>query len=940
MLLQNTRWMNWLLVVLVSVPVLAGGCADEIVPPTADAGAGAEAAVGETVTLDASASSDAQDLALSYQWSFRDIPAGSEATFNDATLVRPSFTADTPGTYVAELIVSNGVLASEPAQVQITVSDCGSNAPVVSEITSSPAEPGVGTPIALSAIVADADNADGCGMAQALTYHWKLVSVPASSQVEIAHPEIESPALIPDAAGTYVVELVVSDATGRASAPAQATIEVSECGAAAPTLASLAADPAQPHTGQPARLSVEASDPDNADGCAAGQSLSYAWNIAELPAGSQAQLNSATAASPSFTPDVPGEYLLEVQVTDSTGLDSSVESLAVTVSDCGSNAPDAGAITATPAAASIGQPVQLSASPADADNATGCDMGQTVAMSWRLVALPPGSMATLNQTDARNPSFVPDKAGDYIAELVVTDSSGLSSAPAEVTIEVSNCGTVAPTINGVTATPSSTPIGQSVQLEADVTDADNQGPCNLTQTMTYQWTLVGLPAGSRASINGNAAQMPSLTPDVPGTYTVELVVTDSNGMRSQPAYVNVTANDCGGAEPVALIEEVFPNASPGAAASVTAPDVPVGALVQVSGQASYDTDNSGQCGASQELSYTWSMMALPAGSRVSLNHRHIINPWFEPDVAGVYVLHLQVTDDTGRTSATATFTVTATPLVGVQTQSGFTTTTVTAGSVLNQPMGVTGDGSGNLYVVQNGGDSVLRIGPGGATDTIAVGGMLRDATGIAYDPNSGELFVSASDNRIIRIDQNGGQSRCVTDWGVDFRGLTFYAGTQGDRIIAAARDQDELWFIDPQTCSVDTRNDFGGDLDQPWGVAATTVNGNDNVATADDSGDIWRNVNGTYQWDGGSNNRVTDQLFDPRGLSYTPCADPKLIVADRAAGTVTAFDNCGGGNCQSQTLVSGLDEPTGVFFDSNGDLIVTDPGKQAVFQISGNFCAL
>ncbi len=945
----RTHWMRWLLAVMLLAPVVASGCANEVVPPTAKAAQTSQAMVGQTVTLDASPSTDPQDLSLSYNWSFRDIPAGSHAELNDPTLVRPSFVPDVPGTYVATLIVTNGVLASKPISVSVDVSACGSAAPTVSEIQFDPAQPGVATPIQLSATVDDADNADACGLSQTMSYHWSLAAVPTGSQAMIAHPTLEKPTLKPDMAGTYVVSLVVTDSTGRASEAAQTSIDVSACGTNAPALSNLAATPTQPAVGQAVKLTVDAADADNDSGCDLGQTVSYQWALADSPAGSQATLNNATATSPSFAPDMPGDYVIEVQATDSTGLSSDVATMTVSASDCGANAPDAGAITATPSAGAIGQPVQLSATPTDADNADGCGLGQTMTLHWSMVALPAGSQAQLNQPSARNPSFVPDRPGDYTVALVVTDSTGLSSAASEVTVNVSSCGIVAPSIASVTANPASTPVGQAVQLSASVSDADNQAPCNMNQTLNYRWTLVGLPAGSAAHLNGAAATQPSLVPDVAGDYTIELVVTDSNGMSSAPKFVTVTANDCGAANPMALVDELYPDASAGSAATVSGPDVPVRSLVQMSGEASYDADNNGTCNAGQQLSYTWAMLALPAGSNASLNDAHVMNPWFRPDVAGTYVVELHVTDDTGRTSDRATFTITATPLVGVQTRNGFTTSTVLTGAMLDGPMGVTGDGNGNLYVAQYDGNSVLEIGPSGSVNTLATGGMIDRPVGVAYDPATGDVFVSTNRNRnnnvsrIVRVSSNGAQNDCIGQWWTEFGDITFYSGTQGVRLVAAANirnNPDAVLFIDPSNCQIDHTNTFNDNLDNPWGVAAATINGTDTVAATDRGPTVWRNTDGVYG-NNGNTSRVTDRVFEPRGVVYTPCAsNAKLIVADSAGGTVTAYDNCGGGNCGAQTLVSGLDQPTGVYFDNNGDLIVTDPGKQAIFKVSGNFCGL
>lgn len=47
-----------------------------------------------------------------------------------------------------------------------------------------------------------------------------------------------------------------------------------------------------------------------------GDTLSYSWRIASAPGGSIAVLSGATSAQPSFLPDVQGEYLFEVVVSD------------------------------------------------------------------------------------------------------------------------------------------------------------------------------------------------------------------------------------------------------------------------------------------------------------------------------------------------------------------------------------------------------------------------------------------------------------------------------------------------------------------------------------------------------------------------------------------------------------------------------------------------
>jgi RHS repeat-associated protein len=94
-------------------------------PPLADAGPDQSVARGKRVSLDGSASRDPEGATLSHAWSLIDRPAGSAATLTDANRVRPTFTADMLGQYIAQLIVRDGPLASAPDTVRITVTDPG-----------------------------------------------------------------------------------------------------------------------------------------------------------------------------------------------------------------------------------------------------------------------------------------------------------------------------------------------------------------------------------------------------------------------------------------------------------------------------------------------------------------------------------------------------------------------------------------------------------------------------------------------------------------------------------------------------------------------------------------------------------------------------------------------------------------------------------------------
>lgn len=189
----------------------------ENLAPVANAGAAQSIATGTVVTLDGSASSDANGDTLAYAWTLSK-PVGSTATLSDPAAAQPVFTADLPGSYVASLVVSDASLSSAASTVTITAAVANA-APVAN---AGPAQNVTrGNTVTLDGSGSSDANGD------ALTYAWSMTTRPALSTATLSNPTALAPTFTADKIGVYVVQLVVSD--GQVSSVA-ATVTITAAG--------------------------------------------------------------------------------------------------------------------------------------------------------------------------------------------------------------------------------------------------------------------------------------------------------------------------------------------------------------------------------------------------------------------------------------------------------------------------------------------------------------------------------------------------------------------------------------------------------------------------------------------------------------------------------------------------------------------------------------
>ena len=549
--------------------------------PVADAGDDQNVTEGDTVILDGSTSRDADGDPLSYAWRFVSRPAGSGATLTNTDTARPGFEADVAGDYVVELIVNDGEADSASDNVAITVAEVNS-VPVADAGDDQ-------SVVAGDTVTLDGQNsqdADG----DRLTYQWRFVSKPDGSLAQLAGTDTVAPTFQADIKGSYVVSLIVSDGEDD-SKSARVTITVSEKNAAPVAKTGNDRDVVE---GDTVRLDGSASSDANDD------ELSYQWCFTSRPGGSAAALTDATTVAPEFIADETGTYVLELVVNDGE-LDSAPVTVTITATQANVKpVADAGTDQSVVEGGSV--TVDGSAS-SDPD-------GDTITYTWRFVSTPSGSAAALSDVDVVAPTFTADVAGSYLLALVVNDGEK-DSAEDRVTVTAAEAN-AAPVANA--GRDQNAMTGTVVTLDgSNSSDADGD-------TLAYQWSFVSRPTGSTAALIDGVTSMPAFTPDLDGTYVLDLVVSD--GDLDSSDRVQVTAEAANSA----------PVADAGADRTVY-----TGNRVELDGTGSDDPDGD-------LLTYSWSLASLPASSAVSLRDAASARPSFTPDMAGDYVVKLVVND--------------------------------------------------------------------------------------------------------------------------------------------------------------------------------------------------------------------------------------------------------------------------------------------------------
>ena len=505
------------LAVIYSFILLLTACAGEssapggILPgnnvPQANAGPDQNNIVtGAVVDLDGSASDDADDDSLTFDWSFINVPTDSNATLDNSTLERPSFTADRDGSYTLRLIVNDGQANSSADNIVITAT-AANRAPVADAGT----DKGVTTGSLVMLNGSGSSDADG----DPRTYVWEIISSPTNSTATLSNSLIVNPEFTADLDGSYTVRLIVNDGQVN-SQPDDIVITASSTNSA--PIANAGADK-NVSTGDLVMLNGSGSS--DAD---SGDPRNYVWEIISTPTNSTATLSDSNIVNPSFTADLDGSYTVRLVVNDGQ-VNSQPDDIVITASPMNSvPVADAGTDQNVP----TGSVVILDGRGSDGAN------GDSLNFDWSFVNVPMNSGAALDDPTLERPRFTADMDGTYTLSLVVND--GEFDSTADTVIITSTTSNSIPVAD---AGPDQTNIstGSLVTLDGSASDDADM------DSLTFDWSFVSVPDTSNAAstLNNNTLESPTFTPDLDGSYELSLTVNDGQ-VDSVANSVVITSN--------------------------------------------------------------------------------------------------------------------------------------------------------------------------------------------------------------------------------------------------------------------------------------------------------------------------------------------------------------------------------------------------------------
>ena len=252
--------------------------------------------------------------------------------------------------------------------------------------------------------------------------------------------------------------------------------------------------------------------------------------------------------------------------------------------------------------------------------------GDSLIYIWSIILKPEGSSPILSNSLVVSPTFSADMDGEYTMSLIVNDGIIISEASL---INIKALGVEDNSTEQNTSTVvviNERPIADA-GFDRNVTTGslvvlDGSGSSDSDgDSLSYLWSVESQPTDSNVTLSSSVSISPTLSTEIDGNYTFNLIVDDGN-LSSITDKVNI----------VSYTPNTVPISDAGLDQNVT-----TSFLATLDGSGSYDENND-------SLTYEWNIVSSPSGSAAVLSDSTTAYPTFMADLYGTYIIGLVVND--------------------------------------------------------------------------------------------------------------------------------------------------------------------------------------------------------------------------------------------------------------------------------------------------------
>ena len=254
------------------------------------------------------------------------------------------------------------------------------------------------------------------------------------------------------------------------------------------------------------------------------------WSLVEKPSNSKISIRNQQPLV--FTPDVVGDYELEVKATLNTAKAS--DSVLISVTDNQLPLVEAGSDSSI----FLGKSITLEGQASDPEKAA-------LSILWSIKTKPSTSKLILSDTTKPSLRFQPDVAGDYELTLEASDELHKVQDTIHIFVETPDIPNRSPVVEA--GSNQIIQLGSEVTLSGSASDPDGD-------TLVINWSWITRPANSTTNLSAASTLSPKFIPDQAGSLSTQLSVSDGSDTQVDTVTIQATAIENNAAPSISSIQ--------------------------------------------------------------------------------------------------------------------------------------------------------------------------------------------------------------------------------------------------------------------------------------------------------------------------------------------------------------------------------------------------